>query len=601
MKMAYLLKNLAKKNIISLIDFYFSQFISKENSIVMLVSACMSFESKNGHIFLPIKYFEKNYFFSISNKKFIKKILECLNKKKINWSLELSKHTSFSDGSVITPLVLFEEKVYLYKIWKAEKKILKRLYENDQFDGINIKKCFNILNNLFPEKKDDLQKIAVALTLINNIVFITGGPGTGKTTTILKIIIALIKNSKKTIKIQLSAPTGKATEHLIETLNDKLFDCSFSKEEKKIIFFNPITIHQLLGISKTSEKVFFNKKNRLIMDVLIIDEASMIDILMMSNILSALSKKTKIIFIGDHNQLKPVKSSSILKHICNYAKDGYSLKTKSILKKITQNTMKNNKINEKNTAYISDKICILKKSYRFGKKTGIYILSNAIYNNKEKIFQKLFKNLIENVFFYEVNSEKQYKNMISVIINSSKIFWRKIYEKKNIKEIIKIFKNHQILCIVRNGFFGVNFINKILEEEMYKKNIFDKRFYINNKFWYVGKPIIITENNKYLGISNGEIGITNLSKKNILQVSFLKKDNILKNIPVEILKNYETAWSMTVHKAQGSEFDNVTLILPNKDSKILKKDVLYTGITRTRKKLNIFSTKEIFIKKIKKI
>jgi exodeoxyribonuclease V alpha subunit len=599
--MSHLLQNFANKKIITLVDFYFSQFISKKNSIIMLISACVSFESKNGHIFLPIEYFEKNCFFSISNKQFINKILKCLNKKKINWSLELSEHISCGDGSIITPLVFYKDKIYLYKIWKAEKKILERLYEKNQFDTIDTQQCLNILNNLFSKKKHDLQKIAVILTLINNIIFITGGPGTGKTTIILKIIIALIKNAKKKIKIQLSAPTGKATENLIEILNDKWLNRYLLKEEKKQFSFNPImTIHQLLGISKKSEKIFFNKNNLLMIDILIIDEASMIDILMMSNILSALSKKTKIIFIGDHNQLKPVKSSSILKYICSYAEDGYSLKTQSILQEITQNSIINYKINKKNTSYISDKICVLKKSYRFEKKTGIYILSNAVYNKETKIFEKLFKNSIENVFFYEINSEIEYKKMINIIINNNKIFWRKIYEKKNIKEIIKTFKNHQILCIVKNGFFGVNFINKILEEEMYKRNIFNKRFYINNKLWYIGKPIIITENNQCLGIFNGEIGITNLSQKNTLQVSFLKKDNFIENIPIEILKNYKTSWSITVHKAQGSEFNNISLILPNKNLKILKKDILYTGITRTRKQLNIFSTKEIFIKTVLK-
>ena len=601
MNMSHLLQNFANKKIITLVDFYFSQFISKKNPIIMLISACISFESKNGHIFLPIEYFEKNCFFSISNKQFINKILKCLNTKKINWSLELSEHISCGNGSIITPLVFYKDKIYLYKIWKAEKKILERLYEKNQFDTIDIQQCLNILNNLFSKKKHDLQKIAVALTLINNIIFITGGPGTGKTTIILKIIIALIKQAKQKIKIQLSAPTGKATENLIEILNDKWFNRYLLKEEKKQFFFNPImTIHQLLGISKKSEKIFFNKNNLLMIDILIVDEASMIDVLMMSNILSALSKKTKIIFIGDHNQLKPVKSSSILKYICSYAEDGYSLKTQSILQEITQNSIINYKINKRNTSYISDKICVLKKSYRFEKKTGIYILSNAVYNKKTKIFEKLFKNSIENVFFYEINSEIQYKKMINIIINNNKIFWRKIYEKKNIKEIIKTFKNHQILCIVKNGFFGVNFINKILEEEMYKRNIFNKRFYINNKLWYVGKPIIITENNQCLGIFNGEIGITNLSQKNTLQVSFLKKDNFIENIPIEILKNYKTSWSITVHKAQGSEFNNISLILPNKNLKILKKDILYTGITRTRKQLNIFSTKEIFVKTVLK-
>ncbi|WP_367682257.1 exodeoxyribonuclease V subunit alpha [Buchnera aphidicola] len=594
------MKKISKKKIISVMDYSFAQFISNNNAICMLVAACVSFEKKNGHIFLPIEYFEKKYFFSILKKEYTKKILECLNKKKINWSLELLQCSSCSDGSSITPLVIFKKKIYLYKMWKAEKVFLEFLSRKNQLKETNIEKKHKILNNLFPRKKDYLQKTAVALTLIHNIIFITGGAGTGKTTIILKIIIALIKSSTKKIKIQLSAPTGKATARLIEMLNTTWFYNSFTEKEKKQLFFDPITLHQLLGISKISEKIFFNKNNNINVDVLIIDESSMIDILMINNILSALNKKTKIIFIGDYKQLKPIQSSSILKYIINYAKDGYSFETKLILKKIMQNDIfLDKKINKKNTSYISDKICVLEKNYRFEKKTGIYILSNAIYNNSEKVFDKLFKNLIKNVFFYEVNSLTQYKNMINTIIYSNKIYWDQIQKKENIETILKFLKHHQVLCLVRNSYFGVNFINKILEDEMYKKNIINKYFYINNQLWYIGKPILITENNKYLGISNGDMGITNFDEKNILQVSFLRKNNIIKNIPVNILSNYETSWSITVHKAQGSEFDNISLVLPNKDLKILQKDILYTAITRARKTIKIFSIKDILMKSLK--
>lgn len=600
MRISHLLKNLVNKKIISLIDFYFAKFVSKKNAICMLVAACLSFEKKNGRIFLPIEYFKKNCFFSMLKKEDSEKILKSLDKKKINWSLEMLQHESCSDGSTITPLVLFKEKIYLYKMWKAEKIFLEFLSCNNQFEKINIKKNSQILHNLFPEKEDNLQKIAIALTLMHQIVFITGGAGTGKTTIILKIIIALIKSTTKKIKIQLSAPTGKATARLIEILNKKWFCNSFTKQEKKEIFFNPVTLHQLLGISKTSEKIFFNKNNNLNIDVLIIDESSMIDILMMNNILLAVNKNTKIILIGDHKQLKPIKSSSILEYIIDYEKDGYSFETKLMLKKMIKNNIfLNTKTNKKNTSYISDKICILKKIYRFEKKTGIYTLSNAIYNNPEKIFEKLFNNLIKNVSFHEVNSLIEYKNMINTIICSSKIFWKQIYKKENIKKILKIFKNHQVLCLVRNSYFGVEFINKILECEMYKKNIITKYFHINEKLWYIGKPILITENNKYLGISNGDIGITNLNKKNILQVSFLKENNAVKNIPANILSHYETSWSITVHKAQGSEFNNISLVLPNKDLKIFQKDILYTAITRARKKIKIFSIKDILMKKLK--
>ncbi|WP_284443117.1 exodeoxyribonuclease V subunit alpha [Buchnera aphidicola] len=594
--MIILLRQAVKLKIIRPIDFYFSQFIAQKNTIIMLVAACVSYESTKGHIFLPVQYFEKNCFFSSFNKTFTKKISIILEKK-INWSFELLKHISVGNGSIPTPLVLYKKKIYLYKMWKAENNIFKFFYTNKNKNKIDRKKCSKILDNLFPGKSINFQKIAVALTLINHITFIVGGPGTGKTTTILKIIIALIKSSSKPIKIQLSAPTGKATTRLNKIMKNNIFDLYFSEKEKYSLPSRAKTIHQLLGIQKISQNSFFNKNNLLDLDILIIDEISMVDILMMEKILCAVSKNTKLIFIGDQNQLCPIESGSILREICYYANNGYSLKTIVDIKKLTQYKLQK-KINKK-TTFISNSICVLKKNYRFDKSSGIDILSNAICNKKIKIIENLFNNSIKNVFFYEHNSVQKYKKMIENITSNYKNFWDKIYKKATIKEIIESFQDYQVLCVLHDGLFGVNFLNKKLEENMHKKNII-KYFYINEQEWYVGKPIMISNNNKYLDVFNGDIGITNFSKSGVLQVSFLKENNTINNIPAKILSNYKTAWAITVHKSQGSEFINTALILPNFNSYMLNKDILYTGITRSRKILSIFSDKEVFMKTVLK-
>ncbi|WP_367682804.1 exodeoxyribonuclease V subunit alpha [Buchnera aphidicola] len=597
------MKIFRKKKIIHSIDLYFSQFISKKNYIIMLVAACVSFESNNGHIFLPIEYFKKNNFFSINNKKIIKKILLILNNKKINWLLELKNHSSIGNGNIITPLVLDKEKIYLYKIWKAEKNIFKYLNKKTYFSEIEIIKASQALKNLFPNKEEYYpQKIAIALTLINDIVFILGGPGTGKTTIIIKILLILIQYKKKNIKIQLSAPTGKATSRLIEILNNNqiFYMNDVDLEKNNIFILNPITLHQLLGISKTSNKIFFNKNNPLNIDILIIDEVSMIDILMMDNIFSSVKKNTKIIFIGDYNQLSPIGIGSILKNIYNYSYFGYSSKTISILEKIIQCSNLNIKINKNNNILISDKIYILRKNYRFKKTSGIYILSNEIFKNNQKILNKLFNNLIDNVFFYEINNTIQYINMINKIIFYNEEYWNSIEKKDDIKKIIKIFQKNQILCVIKNGLFGINNINNILEQFMHTKNIIKKYFYIKKQIWYIGKPIIITKNNKYLNLSNGDIGITNLNNNKKLQVCFLKNNNKVKCIPIELLENYNTAWCITVHKSQGSEFNHTILILPNKNLEILNQETLYTAITRSKKKITIFSNKKILIASINK-
>ncbi|CAL4326511.1 exodeoxyribonuclease V subunit alpha [Buchnera aphidicola] len=595
--MITLLKKAVKIKILRPIDFYFAEFVAQKNTIVMLVAACVSFESKNGHTFLPIKYFEKNCFFSSMDKQFIKKILISLEKK-INWSVELLKHESVSNGSYVTPLILSKNKIYLYKMWKAENSIVKYLYKKNKENKVNFKKCSKILDDLFPENIRNTQKIAVALTLINNITFIMGGPGTGKTTTILKIIIALIKSSEKSIKIQLSAPTGKATRRLTEIIKNNIFDTHLLQKEKNYLPSNAVTIHQLLGIEKISQKSFFNQNNLLDLDVLIIDETSMIDILMIEKIFNAVSKNTKLIFIGDHNQLCPIESGSILKNIFYYTNNGFNYKTLSILKKITGYKIYAEK-NKITTDIISNNICILNKNYRFNKNSGIYILSNAIHNENQDVIKNLFKNSIKNIFFDETNTIKQYQQMIEKITLDYTNFWKKINTKSTMQEIIETFQNYQVLCILHDGLFGVKTLNKKIEENMHQKKMI-QYFHINNQLWYIGKPIMITSNDTILDVFNGNVGITNVNNQGLLQVSFLKEKNVIQHIPINVLKNYETAWAITVHKAQGSEFMNTSLILPNFYSNVLNKDILYTGVTRSRNKLNIFSNKEIFMKTILK-
>ncbi|WP_422667356.1 exodeoxyribonuclease V subunit alpha [Buchnera aphidicola] len=585
-----IIKRCSKKKIIQPIDFYFSEFISEKNSIIMLIAACLSYESRNGKTFLSIDYFKNHCFFSNKNKNLIKKILNSLGKI-TNWLLELSQSHAVSDGSSITPLILYKNKLYLYKMWKAEKNILKILYLRNNLNNINIEKFSKILKILFPQNNDNMQKIAVTLSLLRNILFIIGSPGTGKTTTIIKIIIALIKNTKNKIKIQLAAPTGKAASRLNDILQDKMLNILLDKKEQKNIPSIAITLHKLFNIKQISYKNIFNKINLLKLDVLIIDESSMIDLLMMEHIFFALSKETKIIFIGDHHQLPPIETGSILKDLCYYANDGYSPEIIFKLQKI--NKYIKLKTNNTQSAFISNSICVLKENHRFHKNSGIHIFANAIHKNEHNVIKKIFTNKIPNIVYYNIKNNLQYKNMISQIIKKYKKYWILINQKENMKSIINQFQKYQVLCLLKNGMFGVTGLNEQLEYNMHQKKII-QYYNINHKNWYIGKPIIITKNNKYLDLYNGNIGITNMSKKNILQVSFLENKNSIKNIPVHILQDYETAWALTVHKAQGSEFNHTILVLPNTIVKIFNKDLLYTAATRSKEKLSIYGEKKIF-------
>ncbi|CAL4324337.1 exodeoxyribonuclease V subunit alpha [Buchnera aphidicola] len=594
--MISLLNQALKKKIINDIDFYFATYVATKNQpAIMLAAACVSYTTNCGHVCLPIFNLENQLVFPKKEKKFTNKLWNLAGNPK-NWTKTLLNSNIVSYNTHLTPLVLLKNNLYLNYLWQAEKKVSLFISSNKK-EKINVKLSKTTLKSLFNEKNDNFQKIAVAMTIIWKITFIIGGPGTGKTTVVAKILLTLIRISKKNIKIKLTAPTGKSAARLSESLTNALKKIKLNPSEKNMLPKHAITLHALLGISETNKKPFFNKNNLLNVDILIIDESSMIDLLLMEKLIDALPKKTKVIFLGDINQLPPVDPGTILKDIYNNYHYAYSQKNKKILEHITEckiktiDNLSNNKIN--------DSICILKKKYRFNPISDISKLEEDLNKNKLNLVNKIFFNKYKNITHHEINDKKEYFNMINNIIKGYIEYLNYIKKDQNIKNIIKKFNEYRVICAIKNGIYGIKKINIFIEEIMEKMNIIEF-VRINNNIWYIGKPILITKNNKSLGLFNGDIGITLLDNKKILKIFFILPYNNIKIIPIELISEYETTWAMTIHKSQGSEFEHTVLILPNEDQKILTKELFYTAITRARNKLTIYSRKKILFKIIKR-
>lgn len=596
MKIISLLNQALKKKIINDIDFYFATYVATENQPeIMLAAVCVSYTANCGHVCLPIFDLENKLVFPKKEKKFTNKLWNLAGNPK-NWTKILLNSSMVSYDTHLTPLVLLENNLYLNYLWQAEKKVSLFILNNKK-EKINIKLSKTTLKSLFNEKNDNFQKIAVAMTMIWKIIFIIGGPGTGKTTVVAKILLALIRISKINIKIKLTAPTGKSTARLSESLTYALKKVKLNPLEKNMLPKHAVTLHTLLGITEKNKKPFFNTNNLLNVDVLIIDESSMIDLLLMEKLINALPKKTKVIFLGDINQLPPVEPGSILKDIYNNYHYAYSQKTAKILENITE--CKINTTDNLSSNNINDSICILKKKYRFNSTSNISELEEDLNKNKLNLVNKIFFNKYKNVVHHEINDKKEYINMIKNIIKGYIQYLNYVKKDQNIKNIMEKFNEYRVICAIKNGIYGIKKINIFIEETMEKMNLIEF-IQINNNTWYIGKPILITKNNKSLGLFNGDIGITLLDNKKILKVFFILPYDNIKIIPIELISEYETTWAMTIHKSQGSEFEHTVLILPNKDQKILTKELFYTAITRARNKLTIYSKKKILFKIIKK-
>ncbi|QJC37907.1 exodeoxyribonuclease V subunit alpha [Enterobacteriaceae endosymbiont of Donacia bicoloricornis] len=600
--MQYFFKKLCEIGVIRLTDFYFASILtSKKQKFLKYSIALLSNSISKGNVCLPIS---KLYLdIKIKNQKntfFIKKIKEI--NQITNWKKILLLNTEIiNNGNYITPIILENNCLYLHKIWNEENIIVENFIKNNVI-LIDQKKIKNILKILFinENKNTSLEKQAICAALTHRISIINGSPGTGKTSIVSKIIFTFIKIFNNPLKIKIAATTGKASARLTQSVNyffKKISLNLINKNEKKNIPSKGTTIHNLLKIKIYTKETSYNDKNTLDLDLLIIDEASMIDFNLMSIILKALSKKTKLVLLGDEYQLPPIEGGNMFKDLCYFKKFFF---TKKYFKWL--NIINNNKV-KKNynipSFFFRNFITVLKYNFRYLNNSGINKLALIIKKGEIKKIKKLFlSKKYKDINLIDVINDKQYKLMINSFIHEYKKYFIFLQKSNNHNDILQKFNCYQIICAIKHGLFGTKMINNIIEKELFNEKILINNITYHN--WYIGRPIIITQNSNFLNLFNGDIGITFFDKNDKkLKIKFLLANGKYQIISIKNLPPYNIAYAITTHKAQGSEFQKISLVLPNKLYPILTRELIYTAITRAKKKINIYSHKLIFYKAIK--
>ena len=597
--MLLLLEQAVKKGLLRPIDVQFAKLLNNKfgNPALLLAASYVSFITNNGHVCLPLNDLSEEKLFDGYHRKLAQEIWKVAGKPK-NWYEHLIGWSAISDGSVTTPLVFSNQKLYLHRLWDSEGKVVDffsnyNINNNKYYDILSIRK---ILKRLFNKKSDNWQKIAIAVSLTRKISIISGGPGTGKTTTIAKLIASIILLNKNRLRIQLVAPTGKAATHMTESFGKILQSLMISDKEFMYFPNKAITLHSLLGMQLDTYRCLYNANNKLHIDVLIIDEASMIDVFMMSKLIVALPDHAHVILIGDRYQLASIESGSVFADICSYSDTKYSIERAKELSFITDSFVRG-----ANSSYesfnIQDNISLLKKSYRFSVKSGIRYLASAV--NKGNIYQakKILYAKFNDIKYQAINDIESYISMIDQIIENYYPFIHLlIHSKTEIEKIISVFNNYQCLCALREGPFGVYGLTQNIERRLIKLNYI---VYFENKTWYLGRPIIIMRNDNTLKLFNGDVGITFQDEKGEPKVFFSLSDGSIISVYPSRLPLHETSWAITVHKSQGSEFNHVSLVMPNQYLPILTRELIYTAITRARNKLSLYSNIDIFQQSIK--
>lgn len=493
------------------------------------------------------------------------------------------------------PLILDGSRLYLYRYWNYERKlaeILKmRLAGGEgEVDQQILKEG---LDRLFPNQGSgdiDWQKVAAVTSVLKRFCVISGGPGTGKTFTVAKILALLLEQpggEKK--RIVLTAPTGKAAARLQEAIKQAKEKLNGSEKIKGLFPEGASTIHRLLKRVPDSPYFRYNAENLLAADVVIVDEASMVDLALLSKLAQAISPMARLILLGDKDQLASVEAGAVLGDICDTGHaHGYSPLFCNQLKKIAGEQVLRD-AEERDNPGIQDAIIALRKSYRFGVDSGISAVSRAVNEGKSLRAMELLKSGSHpDIHWKELpRPETLLSGLKDRIIEGFSAYLKEVDPAKAFDS----FNRLRILCAIRNGPYGVQALNLLVEQNLQREDLIQ-----SDKRWYPGRPILITKNDYNLRLFNGDVGITlpDPEAENGLRVFFQAPEGGLRKFPPLRLPEHETVYAMTVHKSQGSEFDRVLFLMPDRDVPVLTRELIYTAITRAKEQVEVWGKEEVF-------
>jgi len=651
------IKKLHEQGSLRDIDYYLAEMLNRRYKNVatqaLLAVALASYNMIDGHICLDLQEITAKKWPQKSDDK--DELSQVTLPSKENWVDILNRSEICDSGKndkSHTPLVLSGSRIYLRRYFNYEKLVAEKLIElaatspTENKSSLTEDESNELLGILFPplspEYKEEnnitedaaakaaeateVAKKAAKAILKNRLLIISGGPGTGKTYTLARLIAFLAAtsgNSESSLSIRMAAPTGKAAMRMRESIikakkdiRESIEECEMNNLKNKIadIPEDACTIHRLLGTISNSTSFRHNAENPLPADILIIDEASMIDLPMMAKIMSAMQENTKLILLGDMHQLSSVEPGSVMGDICSAAQ-------------------------ESPDSNLGRSVVELTYSHRFAANGPVGKLSAALHDagsdtdpEGEDAWAELQKlnsiNTDKHRVQWHKTPEKLSVNKTRPIEDFKAAVWenyKDLLKAKTVKEAFDAISNFRVFSPLRKGPHGLLNINKLIEETLSGKNRDnnDKDITpLNPKGAFYNRQVIMVTRNDYgLKLFNGDIGIVmdedangevgNMSAPPKKVVWFegepLNKkadgdDTDPKNnkkkfrsFSCNMIPEHETSFAMTIHKSQGSEYKKVMVVMPYRDNeKLFTKEMLYTAITRAKEEVNIWCNEDVF-------
>lgn len=467
---------------------------------------------------------------------------------------ELLDGNPLVSGGGRTPLVLHNGRLYLHRYYTYETRLagqIKAMAAVTLAPGRGealVDGCF---------ERDpavvDWQKEAAKTALKKSLTIICGGPGTGKTTTVVKILAILLQAEEdgRLPNIALAAPTGKAAMRLSESVGSSVKKLDLPDRIVGALPTAAATLHRLLGVRRNSPQFRHNRENPMPFDIVVVDEASMVDLALMSKLVDALKPGSRLLLLGDKDQLASVESGAVLG---------------DLIRTLPANTV------------------TLQKTYRFDENIkNLAMAINAV--DGDTAWGLLEDPAAENVSLLRADS-------LDALVEPYARYMARVNRPSNgdFRELFALFNSFRVLCAVHYGSRGVEELNRRIELAMARRGFFSR-----SEPWYPGRPVLVTRNDYGLELFNGDIGICLKDPDGgaELKVWFERPDGGLKSYSPHRLPHCETVFAMTIHKSQGSEFDEVVVVLPEEDNKILSRELLYTAVTRAKRAVRLVAEKEV--------
>lgn len=485
------------------------------------------------------------------------------------------------------PLILQGDQLFLLRHHVWEQHIAQALHSRaTALLPVDAAQALPLLDRLFPLSDAttvDWQRAAAVLALCKSLVIISGGPGTGKTYTVARILALLSGMAAQKLRIALVAPTGKAALRLhesIEQARDGLAELS-----SLIPDLQAQTLHRLLGFQVNRPGFRHHRTNPLHLDLLVVDEASMIDVGLMASLMDALPPGCRIIMLGDRDQLASVEAGNLFGDLCGQGEIHWSA---SLVQNIQPLLGAPLSLPVKQSANpLADSLVLLRISRRFAAGSGIGALAQAINSGEAEAVRRVLALTWTDVEVCDTTVPEQSNRLRALLLD----FLAPLFAADSPEEALATLSQRRILCALREGPSGVEGINRLAQTHLRRLRNMGPEVQL-----YAGMPLLITRNDYGLGLFNGDSGVLWPDDQGQLRGWFAQEAGGLRSFNLARLPAWQTSYAMTVHKSQGSEFNRVLLLLPQEDAPVLTRELLYTGLTRARRGLTLCGPLDLLLR-----